>query len=341
MTRGDSQEPEAGRRLARARAARGRVRRARLALSARLDALVSAIQDDDDETVERILRLSRSRRLFAPLAFAVGAFAMLLDGLRMLFANWRLLVIQILPAMWIWLAMYDLRAHVLHGKSLRVIEGPILIPVGLLIVAITTAGFFLNSVFAFAIAESRKPRLRPAFTEARHHLGPVLVAGCCVGAMLAFSTTVVTRWGRPWFSIALGVVVGLMMVCYVAVPSRAVGIRTTGSKRDRLTASALGSAIGTTVSAPAYLLGRLGLLMLDSRALFVPGVIALVTGATLQAGTTGAVRAVKLSASLLAGHPQASEGDPEIDTASSANGVAGADDEPAALAEPSPRAPSA
>ena len=52
-----------------------------------------------------VLRLSRARRWLAPLAFAVGAFAMLFEGVKLLFTNWRLTLIQVLPAMWIWAAM--------------------------------------------------------------------------------------------------------------------------------------------------------------------------------------------------------------------------------------------
>src|SRR5438067_4450245 len=87
------------------------------ALSARIGSLVRAIEANDEAKIEEaILRLSRSRRLLSPLAFAVGAFVMLFDGLRLLVANWRLTLVQILPAMWIWLAMVDLKAHALHGK---------------------------------------------------------------------------------------------------------------------------------------------------------------------------------------------------------------------------------
>ena len=52
-----------------------------------------------------VLRLSRTRRWLAPLALAVGAFAMLFEGVKLLFTNWRLTLIQVLPAMWIWAAM--------------------------------------------------------------------------------------------------------------------------------------------------------------------------------------------------------------------------------------------
>src|SRR5512135_3490693 len=193
----------------------------RVALGTRVRSLVAAVEANDEARIEdAILRLSRSRRLLAPLAFAVGAFVLLFDGVRLLVSNWRLSLVQILPAMWIWLAMFDLEVHVLHGKSFDVLRGPVLIPIGLVIVAITMASFFLNAVFAFAVAQGGQPAIRPAVAQARRHLRPILAWGAMIGILLAFSTTVVTRWGRPWFTLSLGIVVGVMMVCYVAVPAR-------------------------------------------------------------------------------------------------------------------------
>jgi hypothetical protein len=55
------------------------------------------------------------------------------------------------------------------------------------------------------------------------------------------------------------------------------------------------------VCAPGYVLGRVGLLMLGSSVLLVPGIIVLTIGLTLEAGTTSAVKAVKMSAKLVAG----------------------------------------
>jgi hypothetical protein len=274
----------------------------RAALSARIRSLVRAIEDDDEKLAEQILRLSRSRRVFAPLALTVGAFAMLFAGLRLLVSNWRLTLVQILPAVWIWLAMFDLKARVLHGKSFPVLRGPVLVPIALAIIAITVASFFLNAVFAFAILRPGRPAIQPAFAAARLRLAPIVVSGAIVGALLAFSTLVVTRWGRLWFTLSLGVVVGVMMICYVAVPSRLIGVKRTYSRRDKMTASAISTAFGATVSTPPYLLGRLGVLMLGSRALLVPGIFVLTFGVTLQAGATGAVRVVKMSITLLAAH---------------------------------------
>jgi hypothetical protein len=59
------------------------------------------------------------------------------------------------------------------------------------------------------------------------------------------------------------------------------------------------------VCTPPYALGRIGLLMLGSRALFIPGIIVMALGLTLEAGATGAVKAVKMSAKLLSGRQQA------------------------------------
>lgn len=271
-----------------------------VAFRARIRSLVQAIEANDDAKIEQaILRLSRSRRVFAPLAFVVGAFALLFAGLRLLVSNWRLTLVQVLPAVWIWLALYDLKAHVLYGKSFNVLRGPVLIPIGLTIIAITIASFFLNAVFAMAIAQSGRPEIRPAVVQARSHLGQVIASGTIVGAALAFSTTVAPRWHRPWFTLTLGIVVGVMMVSYVALPARLIGVKPEQSPRDKLTTSVLGGILGATVCTPPYLLGRVGILMLGSKVLLVPGIFILAVGVTLQAGASGAVRAIKMSTKLV------------------------------------------
>jgi hypothetical protein len=280
-------------------------------LSTRLRRFVRAVRDGDDAMVEEmVLRLSRSRPWLTPLALAAGGFVMLFNGLKLLFSNWRLTLVQILPAMWIWLAMFDLKAHVLHGKSFHVLRGPVLIPIVLAIVAITAAGFFLNAVFGFAIVQAGSPKVRPAFAQARSHLGVILAWGAAVGLLLGLSTTVVTRWGRPWFGISLSVALGAMMVCYVAVPSRLIGVKPSSSRRDKLTVSAVGAALGAAVCTPPYLLARVGILMLGSHALFIPGIVVLTVGVTLQAGATGAVKTVKMSAKLVAPNRQHPSGQP-------------------------------
>jgi hypothetical protein len=54
------------------------------------------------------------------------------------------------------------------------------------------------------------------------------------------------------------------------------------------------------VCTPPYLLGRLGLVLLGSNALFPLGVALLIVGIILYTGTTSAVKAVKMSTKLIA-----------------------------------------
>ncbi len=187
--------------------------------------LIEAINRSDDKAVEQaVLQLSNRSRWLAPLALIVGAFLMLFQGLKLLVTNWRLTLVQIVPAMWIWAAMLDIKIHLLHGKEFHILRGAILVPAVLGVIAITAASFYLNGVFAFAISKPGKPEIRPAFGQANRHLRVILPWGCLIGFALAFSSLVVTRWGHWPFAICQSIVVGLMMLLYVAVPARIVGI---------------------------------------------------------------------------------------------------------------------
>jgi hypothetical protein len=265
-------------------------------------ALLRAIRENDEAAVEdAVLALSRSRRIFAPLVFALGAFVMLFQGVKLLFSNWRLTLIQVLPAMWIWLALLDLKVHTFKGKEFHAWHGSVELLLVVVIALVTAASFYLNAVFAFAISQPGSPKIRPAFTLARRHLGVVLPVGLVVGVALGVSAIVVPRWGHPWFALSMGIVVGVMMLTYVTVPARIVGVKPVGSRRDKMAAAAIGGTLGALVCAPAYVIGRIGILLLGSHVLFAFGVVLLVVGFTLEAGATGAVKAIKMSAKLAAG----------------------------------------
>jgi hypothetical protein len=270
--------------------------------------LLEGIRNGDEDDIARAIEdLIRSRRFLAPLAFAVGGVAMLLGGVRLMFSNWRLTLIQVLPAIWIWLAMYDLRAHLLHDREFRDLEGALMVLLIALIAAITVGTFFLNAVFAFAIAQKGTPRVRGAIAEARQRLAPIVTTGGVLGLALGLAAILAPRAGSPWFAVSLGTVVGLMMVAYVAVPSRLIGVEPTATRRDRLSASAVGGLLGVVLATPPYVLGRIGLLMIGVPIVRIPGIAVFLVAATLQAGATSAVRAVKLGARLSAGSPGASQ----------------------------------
>jgi hypothetical protein len=136
----------------------------------------------------------------------------------------------------------------------------------------------------------------------------------------AFCTVVVPRWGGPWFALSLGVVIGVMMICYIATPSRLIGVKPTVSRTDKLADSAVSTAFGAAVCTPPYIIGRIGVLMLGSRVLFIPGIVVFALGVTLQAGLTGAVKAIKPSARLIAGRQPAAKRHDRADRRTAAPG---------------------
>jgi hypothetical protein len=92
------------------------------------------------------------------------------------------------------------------------------------------------------------------------------------------------------------------MVCYVSVPARLIGVKKPKlSKRDKLAASAVSGTLGTAVCSPPYALSRVAILMLGSKYLLIPAIFLLAVGVTLQAGATGAVKAIKMSMGLAGG----------------------------------------
>ena len=86
------------------------------------------------------------------------------------------------------------------------------------------------------------------------------------------------------------------------IPARLIGVKPPNqTRRDKLASTAVNGALSAVVCTPPYLLGRLGILMLGASGLiFALGILLLSVGVTLQAGATGSVRAIKMSATLTA-----------------------------------------
>ena len=70
----------------------------------------------------------------------------------------------------------------------------------------------------------------------------MLGVGLVVGLALGFSAIIVPRWGEFWFALSLGAVIAVMMVTYVTVPARIVGIKPAASRRDKLAATVVRAA---------------------------------------------------------------------------------------------------
>lgn len=262
--------------------------------------LIRALRRSDQAAIEAaITGIAQSHRILAPLAFLLGALTMVAEGLRLLLSNWRLLLIEIVPAMWVWAAMLDLKLHLVRGHTFASWHGAPAAALMLGVTIVTIASYYLNVVFAFAVSSPDSPQLRPAFTRARAHSAKVVLLGSVVGMALAVAVVIAPRWGLGWFSLALSLVLAVLMITYVAFPARLLGITSYASKRDKVAATAVSGAVGAAVSTPAYLTGRLGVLLLGSRHLFVIGAILISIGFPLQAGANGAISAIKMSVKLV------------------------------------------
>jgi len=84
-----------------------------------------------------------------------------------------------------------------------------------------------------------------------------------IGLALSFSALITTRWGHWPFVISQSIVVGIMMLCYIAVPARIVGVeKKARSRRDTWRHRRSAGAVGRPSSAPRpTCLGRVGILM--------------------------------------------------------------------------------
>ena len=264
---------------------------------------MKAIRDGDPQQIEEaVLTVSRSHRWLAPLALTISTLVLLIDGLRLIFSNWRLTILQVLPAMWVWLAMFDLKVHVLHDRSFHEITGWRSWAAMALVAVITIGAFYLNAVTAFAIMNPDGPSLPEGRRSARRNWRMVVTSGAVIGLLVGWSAVFAARHGRHWFTLFMGISVGLMMLAYVSVPTRLLNADTKRlTRRDKLVNAAVTGTLSGVAAAPAYVLSRVGILMLGSHALFVPGIVVTAVGFALEAGASSAVRAIKMSMKLLAG----------------------------------------
>jgi hypothetical protein len=266
-----------------------------------LGRLVHAVADADQAAIESAARqLGESRRILTPLAWAAGALVLLVHGVKLLILNWRLSLVQLVPAVWVWLATWDLKRHLLHGASFAHLNLLGRVALAAAVVAFTIAAFWCNTVFAFAIDRPPPPRIGPAIRLARSHGRMVEMSGLAVGAALAFAVVVVPRFAGIWlFSLVLGVVLAVMVISFVAIPARIIGVKSQKlSRKEAIGRAAVGGSLSAVAMAPGYLLGRVGLILLGMQHFHVLGFAMLSIGTALYAAGMSSVKAVKLSMKL-------------------------------------------
>jgi hypothetical protein len=257
--------------------------------------LAAAVRDASPSQIERAIQdMGERSRWLAPLGYVAGGFGLLFDGLKLLVLNWRLTLIELWPAVWIWVTFWDLKAHYLKGRELTFVTGWLAVALALVVVALTVAAYWCNAVFAFAVAGPRPPLIRPAVAQAQSNLRLILGWGIGVGIAHAVATIFVARTTVGWFTLALGAVLVVMSVTFVSVPADLIGYHYKPPLKEKITGAAAGGAMSAVLTSPGFLLNRIGLLLLGVSALRIPAIIVFSIGVALQAAATSGAKAVKL-----------------------------------------------
>jgi hypothetical protein len=267
----------------------------------KLGAVAQAVVAAEPAQIEATaVRLGSSRWILAPIAWAAGSLVLLVKGIGLLVRNWRLTLLEVVPALWVWLAMWDLRRHDLRAAPMRDIT-PSHVVLGLVIAILATvAAFWFNVVFGFAI-EGGDPRdIKGARRRARSHLPRIVTTAGVVGVLLAVGLAVVPRLDSTLAYLAgMLALYSFLLLCLVMVPARILGVRKPRlAIRQKIGYWCAGGALSAVVMTPGFLLDRLGIFLLGVPGLHLIGFLVLTVGTALYAAGMSSVKAVKLSMKL-------------------------------------------
>ena len=252
----------------------------------------AAVRSTDPATVESALTdLARRGRWLKPLAYAAGTVAVVFDGVLLLIRHWRLTLLQLVPAAWVWIMSWNLRNHMLASSRVSTASS-IAIAVAVLVTAQTA--YWCNATFGYTMVQGEQTDIRAAFAEARPHWRLVGGLALLTGAVQASIALAIPHWQVRWLWVALLVMFIVQIYLFVAIPSWLLGVRKTGTRRDRTVQSLTTGVLSGVAATPGFLLNRIGLLLLGT-SLFWIGVAVVSIGAVLHVTASSSVRVVRLS----------------------------------------------
>jgi hypothetical protein len=266
----------------------------------RLVQAVRAVADADPVQIETTARrLGGSRRYLAPIAWVAGMLVLVVRGLKVLVSNYRLLLLELIPAAWVWVTIKDL-----HHQKL--IDGPLREPsttellVALAIATIAgVAALWCNCVFGFAVTH-RHPLVLRAIRQTRPYRLRVVAAGILMGVVVTLGFVVIPRIEPTWVYLGfLWGMYGIMVTALVVLPAWVIGIaRRHFGPVQTVQRWVTGWALSAVAMAPGFLVARFGGLFLDTRGLEWLGYVMITLGAILYAAGLSSVKAVTLSMKL-------------------------------------------
>lgn len=253
------------------------------------------MRSTDPAAVESALKdLGGRRRWFGPLAYAAGTVAVVFDGVLLLLRNWRLTLLQLFPAVWIWAMTWNMKHRAL-SKSTFSTSAVVAVAIGVLLAA--QVAYWCNATFGYTMVQGATKDIRAAFKEARPHWRLVGGLALLTGGAQAAIWLAMPRLQTDWLWIAFFVMFAVQVYLFIAIPCWLLGVRKTGSKRERRTQSLTTGVLSGVAALPGFLLNRIGWLLLGSSVWIVGGAL-LAIGAVLHVTASSSVRVVKLSVRL-------------------------------------------
>ena len=250
------------------------------------------MRSTDPAAVESALKdLGGRRRWLAPLVYAAGTVAVVFDGVLLLLRNWRLTLLQLFPAVWIWVMTWNMKNHLLSKPTFST-SVVIAVAVGVLLAA--QVAYWCNATFAYTMTQSATD-IRAAFAEARRRWRLIGGLALLTGGAQAGIWLLIPRLKADWLWVALLVMFVVQVYLFIAIPCWLLGVRKTGTRRDRTTQSVTTSVLSGVAAMPGFLLNRIGWLLLGAGAVGIVGGVLLAIGAVLHVTASSSVRVVKLS----------------------------------------------
>lgn len=268
-----------------------RARRSRM--HALVDAVAAIRAADPDQVQVALQGLARQRRWLTWLAWAAGTIAVVFDGLVLLVRNWKLTLLQVVPAAWIYVMTWNLKSHFLDGRGVPTEVTPGL-AAGVVLVA--QLAYWCNATFAFTMLQGRDVDILAAFRQARGHWR--LVGGLALLTSAVQAVVWLLMPGVRGFWLALLILFVVQVYLFVAVPSWLLRVARSGTRRERIVRTATTGVLAGVAAVPGFLLNRIGLLMVGTSALWPVGIAVIAVATVLHVTASSGVRVVKMSARL-------------------------------------------
>jgi hypothetical protein len=261
---------------------------------------IAAVRSTDPARVEAALQqLSGKRRWLAPLAYAAGTVAVVFDGILLLLRNWRLTLLQLVPAAWIWAMTWNLRSHLFSNRKLSTDVAPVL---AIALIAVAQIAYWCNATFGYTMVQGPDQSIPAAFREARPHWRLISGLALLTGGLQAAIWLILPHYRLTWFWVALIVMFVVQVYLFIAVPSWLIGVRKSGPRRERTLQSLTTGALSGVACTPGFLLNRIGLLLLGVGSLGIGGIAVISIAAVLHVTASSSVRVVKMSVRLRPSH---------------------------------------